>query len=371
MAFGFFKKKKKEATEGENEIVQYYDLKVKEVIKETKDAVTVKFEMPSPAIAYKAGQFLTLIIPINGKEERRSYSFSSAPEFDNDLSVTIKRVDQGLMSNYIPENLNPGDTVKVMEPLGRFTLDFENDNQRQLVLFAGGSGITPMMSLIKTGLKKEPQSTITLVYANRDRESIIFNDQLEELKSTANGRLQVYHVLENTEDSWSGYKGQLSAEIISSILEKLPELNASNAVYMMCGPAGMMDKVEELLGAVGIDPGTVMKESFVSTNVRKDDKPVSKPGAPGTKNVVINYEGKTHTVSVKPGNSILETALDQNIDLPFSCQAGLCTACRGKLVSGSVNMEEEEGLTKKEREEGYVLTCVGHPLTDDVEINIG
>jgi len=374
MAFSFFKKSDKSKKEEIHSGPKYFDLRVKNIVQETKDAISIVFDHPAEGkINYKAGQFLTLITQVNGKEVRRAYSLCTSPFTDPDLAVTVKRVEKGLMSNWLPDNLKAGTSIKIMEPMGQFTTEFSPTNKRHIILFAGGSGITPMMSLIKSILIQEPNSICSLIYCNRDIDSVIFKNELEKLEITYEGRLHVIHVLDNAPMNWQGYSGLLNHDMLTKLFERIPDWGVASTTYLMCGPEGMMKNVESLLDARSISKEKIFKESFVQGTIDKGDKKESVPNAGEQKarEVTIRYDGQEYKVLVPPNKAILETALDQGIDLPYSCQSGLCTACRGKALSGKVKLDEEEGLSKSEREEGYVLTCVGHPLTDDVVIEIG
>lgn len=371
MAFGLFKKsaKKEEAPAGPH----YYDLTVKEIITETKDAISIAFEQPASGnINYKSGQFLTLIATVQGKEVRRAYSLCSSPFVDKDLVVSVKRVDKGLMSNWLPDNLKAGAKMKVMEPMGQFTTEFKKENKRHLILFAGGSGITPMMSIIKSLLNQEPDSICSLIYCNRDIDSIIFKNHFDQLQTAYEGRLHVIHVLDNAPMNWQGYSGLLNKEMLTKLFERIPNWGLDKTTYLMCGPEGMMKNVEALLAEHSIPTDKIFKESFVSGVLDKAKKEETTGSSEKkAREVTIRYDGNEYKIMVEHNRTILETALDKGIDLPYSCQSGLCTACRGKALSGQVKLDEEEGLSKSERAEGYVLTCVGHPLTDDVVIEIG
>ncbi len=370
MAFGLFKKTPKK----EESAQHYFTLKVKNIIQETKDAITIVFEHPeSGKIRYKSGQFLTLIVPVGGKEIRRAYSLCSSPFTDEDLAVTVKRVDNGLMSNWLADNLKVGDTLKVMEPMGQFTTEYSKDRKRHLIMFAGGSGITPMMSIIKSILTQEPDSICSLIYCNRDIDSIIFKDELAKWVTNYEGRLHVVHVLDNAPMNWQGYSGLLNHDMLVKLFERIPNWGIEKTTYLMCGPEGMMKNVETLLAQQHIPKEKIFKESFVQGTIDKEKKQhaEAEAGELKAREVTIRYDGQEYKIVVEPHRAILETALDQGIDLPYSCQSGLCTACRGKAISGKVKLDEEEGLSQAERNEGYVLTCVGHPLTDDVVIEIG
>lgn len=370
--FGLFKKseKKEELHSGP----KYHELKVKNIIQETKDAISIAFEHPAEGkINYKSGQFLTLIVPVQGKEVRRAYSLCSSPFTDSELVVTVKRVDNGLMSNWLPDHLKVGDKIRIMEPMGQFTTEFAKTNKRHLVLYAGGSGITPMMSIIKSALTQEPDSILSLVYCNRNIDSIIFKEELTRLETKHEGRLQLIHILDEAPMNWQGYSGLLNHDMMVKLFERIPDWGIDKTTYLMCGPEGMMKNVEAILHEHKIPKEKIFKESFVQGTIDKDKK--EEPGARTADNkaheVTIRYDGQEYKVMVPPNQTILETALDAGIDLPYSCQSGLCTACRGKALSGKVKLDEEEGLSQSEKNEGYVLTCVGHPLTDDVVIEIG
>ena len=376
MAFSFFKKSDKSPKKEESHSgPRYYDLTVKEVVNETADSITIVFEQPAGnTVQYKSGQFLTLITIVNGKEVRRSYSLCSSPYVDADLAVTVKRVEGGVLSNWLADNVKQGAKLKVMEPMGQFTTEYSPDRKRHLIMFAGGSGITPMMSIIKSILTQERNSIVSLVYCNRDIDSIIFKDQLDEMQTRDEGRLHVIHVLDNAPMNWQGYSGLLNHDMLTKLFERVPDWGIDNTTYLMCGPEGMMKNVETLLAMRHIPKEKIFKESFVQGTIDKEQKKeevVTGREELKEREVTIRYDGQEYKVMVPPDKGILESALDQGIDLPYSCQSGLCTACRGKALSGKVKLDEEEGLSQSERNEGYVLTCVGHPLTDDVVIEIG
>ncbi len=373
MAFSFFKKNEKKDQPVPTGHSLYHELKVKRVVHETKDAISIVFEQPSTKITYNSGQFLTLILNIDGKEHRRSYSLCTSPFVDDDLAVTVKRVENGFISNWLNDHIREGDVIKVMEPMGHFTTEYGKDRKRHLVMFAGGSGITPMMSIIKSTLTQEPDSICSLIYCNRDIESIIFKEELSRWETNYQGCLHVIHILDNAPMNWQGYSGLLNHEMLSRLFERIPDWGIEKTTYLMCGPEGMMRNVETLLAEHRIPKEKVFKESFVHGTIDKEKKETTPAQSEEMKSreVTIIYDGAEHKIMVEPNRTILETALDQGIDLPYSCQSGLCTACRGRALSGKVKLDEEEGLSQSEREAGYVLTCVGHPLTDDVVIEIG
>lgn len=372
MAFNFFKRSKPQpAKEVTHSAPQYVELTVKSVIHETRDTITIVFDTPpSGPLVYKPGQFLTLIVPIDGKEVRRAYSLCTSPFTDEFAAVTVKRVENGLMSNWLADHLRGGDKLKVMGAVGNFTLDYAPSNRRHIVMFGGGSGITPLLSLTKGVLTQEQESIVSLIYCNRDIDSVIFKEELDRWEKQYQGRLHVIHILDTAPMNWQGYSGLLNPDMLKKLFDRIPDWGVKNTLYLMCGPEGMMKNVESLLGAYSIPPEQIRKESFVQGTI---DKPAKKEAEEELveREVTIRFDGEEYKVMVPPHKGILEAALDAGIDLPYSCQSGLCTACRGKALSGKVRLDEEEGLSASERAEGYVLTCVGHPLTDDVVIEIG
>ena len=370
MVFGLFKKKKKENKAASTD--KYIFLKVSDVTKETADAVRIEFNWPEGGMEYKPGQFLTLIVSIDGEKVRRAYSLSTSPYIDEKPAVVVKRVEDGLVSNFINDTVKVGDEIELMPPLGHFTPIIEESNERHLVLVSGGSGITPIMGILKSVLVREPKSTVTLLYANRDIDSIIYKNKLDQIKSEYGDRFNHIRSLDNAPSDWDGLKGVLDLEMMKSQITGIAEWDKESTLYYVCGPQGLMDLAFEAFEALKIDPHRTFKESFVAGTTSPDDiiekKPVAISGEGSL--VKIKYDGQEYDFEVPPGKSILETALSQDIDLPYSCQSGLCTACMGKCLSGEVDLSDAEALSEEERADGYVLTCVGKPLTKNVEIEI-
>ncbi|AYA38755.1 oxidoreductase [Hymenobacter oligotrophus] len=364
----------------------YLTLNVVELTRETDDAITIHLERADrQAVACQPGQFLTLIVPCGSgsRPERRSYSLSSTPGEAPRLSVTVKRVAGGLVSNYLLDNVQVGQTMEAMVPMGNFTVQCNPGTARSLVLIGAGSGITPLMSILKSVLQQEPQSQVLLVYGNRNEESVIFKQQLADLEQQYAGRLQVEHVFSQPTKPVAPHQhsGRLNRTMLLRILEKRQQQPADKAEYYMCGPEGMMSEAKAALELLGVPGNQIFRESFVAS-ADSAETAAAQPGGHGSvsaddsdeivaRKVTIQYEGTDYVLEVPAGKTILETALDQDIDLPYSCQAGLCTACRGKCLSGKVHLDEREGLSDSELKQGYVLVCVGHPLTNDVVIEIG
>ncbi|MBC8111439.1 MAG: ferredoxin--NADP reductase [Verrucomicrobia bacterium] len=366
-----FGNKKEKITETEKN-TRYLSLLVANIIRENADAIVIQLRQPEKKIAYQAGQFLTLIVTINGENLRRSYSVCSSPFTDETIDVMVKRIPNGKVSNFLNNTLTAGQNLEIMEPMGNFTAIPDAKHQRHIVLLAAGSGITPLMSIAKTILNQEPNSQVSLLYGNRNENSIIFKQSIADLQQQHLGRFEVEHILSQPDTTWRGHSGRLNRHQTIEILEKIsPDVDTE---YFMCGPVGMMDEMSEALKIMGIAQEKIHKESFVTAEtasahgmVIEDPKKV----ALETRQVTVIYEGTEYKIEVSPKKTILEAALLLNIDLPYSCQSGLCTACRGKCLSGKVKLDEEDGLSPAEKQQGYVLTCVGHPLTDDVVIEIG
>jgi ring-1,2-phenylacetyl-CoA epoxidase subunit PaaE len=359
MVFGLFKKKKN----------KYINLEVSGIIQETADAVTLVFHQPKGNLDYHPGQFLTLIFDIDGTEVRRSYSLCSSPFTGDEPAVTIKRVSDGTVSNFINDHIKVGDSIKALPAMGHFIVNPDNANKRKVVVFGAGSGITPLFSILKSILHVETGSTVFLIYGNRNEESIIFKSLIDQLQETYGDRFNVIHMLSQPSEKWKGYTGRLTVETISQILMDLPGLSPQQADYFLCGPTGFMHNVEEALQVMRVKESRIHKESFVTSGSEKDAS-ISSPEIVDQQ-VKIILDGDEYKVDVPSKRTILEAGLDKNLDLPFSCQSGLCTACRGKLLSGKVHMEESDGLTREDLENGYILCCVSHPLTDDVKVEIG
>jgi ring-1,2-phenylacetyl-CoA epoxidase subunit PaaE len=349
--------------------VKYFHLTVKEIIQETADTKTFTFWHPVHApVQYKAGQFLTLIPVIDGQKVRRSYSMSSSPNKDASIAVTVKRVANGLVSNYLCNHVKVGDAIEMMEPMGHFVVEPSPTKERTIVMFGGGSGITPLMSIIKSVLPVEQNTKVYLVYGSRDEESIIFKNQLVELEQKYAGRFRVLHVLSKPTYTWTGYKTRIHQASAITFLKQEFAIDIAKAEYYLCGPEGMMQEVESALKIFNVPVDNIHQEHFgtgIVEHTEEDDD-----GSLKEQTVTIQYEGTDYQVVVKPHETILEAALRDDIDLPYSCQAGMCTACMGKCTSGEVLMDDEDGLTEKEVKQGYILTCVAHPKTAGVVIEV-
>jgi ring-1,2-phenylacetyl-CoA epoxidase subunit PaaE len=363
--FNFFKKKTETSS-------SYLPLKVREVVRETSDTVTIYFEQPEPYLEYLPGQFLTVVLELEGKEQRRSYSLCTSPFVDPFPGISVKRVPKGLFSNYLNDKIFPGKTLNVLKPMGNFTTPFHSKNRRHFFLIAGGSGITPMMGMLKSVLVNEPESRITLIYCSRSEEEIIFADQLKQLETAHADRLTVIHDLSQPSASWTGLRGRLTAAALKDLFGKAEVEPDYQEEYFICGPDGLMQTAQEVLKELAVAPERIHSESFYSAAAAQAQADAKAGGIAGilSRDVSISLEGETHLVTVGPGKTILEAGLAAGLNMPYSCQSGLCTACRGRLSAGEVKMDEDAGLSEKEMADGYVLCCVSRPTSEGIHVTI-
>lgn len=358
--------------------LQFYELPIKEVIQETQDAISIVLEVPADlrdTFSYKPGQYLTVEVVIDDQKLRRAYSLSSSPHTDNQLKITTKRVGGGRVSNYLNDKAKPGAYLRVMPPMGNFTVTPDATNQRNCIFFSGGSGITPVISIMKSILKEEPHSKTWLFYGNRNAESIIFHKELKSLKEQYGDRLTLKHSLDTYSDDWQGYKGAIDKEKALHLLNTYCKNEKANADYFVCGPAGMMREVELALQYLFIDSKKIHKEHFTSNLEEKEEQPAG-PHAPAEEGALtfpvrasVTLDGNEYEIEIGEQDTVLEAAIDADLDPPFACQIGACSTCRAKLHEGKVSMDEREALTDEEIEEGYILTCQSHPLTNTLKVD--
>ncbi len=341
-------------------------LKISKVIKVTDDAISIHFKQPFfNKIKYAAGQFLTLLVNVDGQVERRCYSLNSAPGVDDFVSVTVKRIKDGKVSNFLFNNTKEGDKIKVLRPMGNFTVIPDKRQKRHIVLLGAGSGITPLISILKSILNNEPESLVSLVYGNRDKDSIIFDEELTSYKERFGGRMRLLHLLENPGDFEDCYKGRVERTQVPGLLERLPKLAPEHTAYYICGPSGMMTEAEEGLKAAGVDAAQINIEKFSAPPPSAAE--VKAPG-PMVENreVTLMLKGKEYLVPVKAGTTIMDAALDEKIKVPYVCMDGICGTCKAKKTCGEVYMRKGHVLTQSEMDEDIVLTCICKPLTNNV-----
>lgn len=362
--------------------IQFNTLKIKQINKETSDTVTLTFEVPSDLkekYAYTQGQYLTLRFDMEGREIRRSYSLCSSPA-DDEWSVTVKRVQGGKVSNYIADRLKAGDTIEVATPEGRFYTKLDTAQKKSYFLFAAGSGITPIFSILKTILEKEPMSQIALLYGSRHESEIIFKNQLDQLEKRYEGQLKVSHIISQPAKEkaggltglfkkpviqWQGKTGRITPDSVRIFLEENPA-RWKDCEYFICGPGPMIASVKDYLKTLNTDPKKIHIEYFTSA----DTASVVTPSAPGgvSAKAKIHLDGQLIQLDISKEKTILQALMEAGYDPPYSCTSGSCSTCMAKLISGKVEMDVCLALDEEEVAEGYILTCQSHPVTPELEL---
>jgi len=351
--------------------MQFVPLFVSNILHETADAYTIEFDQPAEGFDYLPGQYLTLKVVVDGQEYRRAFSLSSCPQEDTHLSVTIKAIEDGRVSSHLKNKLNIGDTIEAYPPLGSFILHPDSSNRHHYVLIGAGSGITPLMSMLRSILCTESHSQVTLIYGNRDEDNIIFRDQLKELEKHYEPRLKVIHILSQPLKPWHGFTGRIDENIAREILGDVQALNPLPFSLHLCGPQGVMEAVDRAVSQLGIDPDAVHREYYTAPLLGEtlgEDEEFDFDYDLVTRNVQVILDGKQHTVTVDPDSNILQAAKDVGLDPPYACEEGVCSTCRAKLHGGLIQMMARDGLSDEELEANYILTCQSVPLTDDVVV---
>ena len=347
--------------------MKFHQLIIKDIYRQTADCISIAFEVPEALkreFSFTQGQYLTLKTTINGEEVRRTYSICTAPS-DEDLRVAVKEVEEGVFSTYANRVLKKGDALEVMLPMGHFFTPLSINAQKHYVFFAAGSGITPVISNIKTILKTEPLSNCTLIYGNRYVSTIIFKEEIEALKNIYLGRFQVFNVLSRERTESELLHGRLDKAKIACFFEKIPNLLRGDE-FFSCGPMEMTEAVKEILMEQGIDEKHIHFELFNAPKIT--DKRVK------TQNAVdsiasIKLDGLTFDVPINKGQTILEAAQAVGADMPYACKGGVCCTCRAKLVEGDVEMMVNYALTKEETDAGFILTCQSIPKSNKVVVD--
>jgi ring-1,2-phenylacetyl-CoA epoxidase subunit PaaE len=347
----------------------FHPLPIKEVKRETEDTVSIAIDMPDHlknAFAYTQGQYLTFKKRIQDEELRRSYSLCSSPVTDSEWRVAIKKVDGGKFSSFANENLKSGDVLEVMMPEGNFFTEVKEGQSKTYTAFAAGSGITPIMSIMKTVLAVESGSKFNLYYGNKSENSIIFKEEIDALQSQYGDRLNVWYVL-SREDKDGYFGGRIDPAKCDEF-----ELNDSAFYqaddYFLCGPEEMIFSVKDKLVEKGVSSDKVHFELF-TTPVKADEGSEEEvPDLDAEVTVIMDGEEFNYTLNSK-GDSILDSAMDAGADVPFSCKGAVCCTCRAKVTEGKVHMDMNYALTDEEVEEGYVLTCQSHPVTSKVTVD--
>lgn len=350
---------------------------VKNIIRETQDSVVVSLDVPpekSKEFIYKQGQSLTFIREFKGEKLRRSYSICSSVA-DNQLRVGIKKVEGGTFSTWANQELAIGDTIDLLPPAGHFNVDLEANNSKHYVGVAAGSGITPILSILKTTLETEQQSSFTLIYGNKSTDTIMFLEEIEGLKNKYRERLSIFNVLSQEVQNSDLLNGRINSEKISRFLKTLISADQISDVFL-CGPFEMVTSTQEVFITAGIAKKHIHSELF---GTPEDLQAIANAKAQGSltteersrlSKLVVVIDGKgTKLELARGGESILDAALKVRKDLPFACKGGVCATCKAKVTNGKTEMDLNYSLSDEEIEQGFILTCQAHPISDEVTVN--
>jgi|TARA_B110001452_G_C15224812_1_gene424515 ring-1,2-phenylacetyl-CoA epoxidase subunit PaaE len=347
----------------------FYPLVVKEVRRETKDAVSVAFELNDEqrsVFRYTPGQYLTFRAAINGEEVRRSYSICAAPH-EGELRVAIKEIEGGKFSTYANRTLKAGDTLESMAPAGNFAWKHEG-SAAHVVGWAAGSGITPISAIAKSVLNSDNESTFTLFYGNKNSNSIIFKNELEDLKNTYVDRFEVHHVL-SREDQGSDYtSGRLDADKVKGYNGKFFDV-ATTTGHFLCGPLGMIEGVSGVLESLGTAKSTIHFELFNTAGATAEAIAKSSSKASANAKVTVVLDGEETHFEMGPKDYVIDAALDAGADVPYACKGAVCCTCRAKVLKGTAEMVMNYALVDDEVKDGYVLTCQTHATSDELVIS--
>ncbi len=354
-------------------MLNFYPLRVADIQRDTQDSVSIAFAVPTAqmdAFRFKAGQFITLRTHLDKTEIRRAYSIHIAPhEFEKTqrLRVGVKCVRGGAFSNWANTQLRAGDTIDVLPPDGRFTVALDPAQKKHYVAFAGGSGITPILSLIETILLSEPLSLFTLVYGNRTVSSIMFSETIEDIKNQFLQRFRVHHVLSDETQESALLSGLLNTEKCAELLQSLiPAAQIDCA--LICGPEPMMDAAEAALAAAGVAKENILIERFGVPMPPSAPTPLM-PLASSATTLTLIADGKQRRVPLRTGQAVLDAGLAAGLPLPYACKAGVCCTCKAKVMAGRVTMTRNFTLTPAEQAQGFVLTCQAQCQSAEVIIS--
>ncbi|MBY6082255.1 2Fe-2S iron-sulfur cluster-binding protein [Ruegeria arenilitoris] len=354
-------------------MARFHDLEVTDIHKTIRDAIVVTLKPVNGAAEefdFVQGQYLTFRREFDGEELRRSYSICAGKD-DGVLQVGIKRVEGGAFSTWANTELKVGDRLQAMPPMGAFHTPLDPSAHRQYLGFAGGSGITPVLSILKTTLAREPNARFTLVYANKGVNTIMFREELEDLKNRYMGRLNVIHILETDAQEIDLFTGLVTKEKCAELFQHWIDVENTDTAFI-CGPEPMMLGIAEALREHGLDDGQIKFELFASAQPgrakRKQDDAASAAQANQTQ-ARVTLDGATQTITMPKDQTILDAALENAMDAPFACKAGVCSTCRCKVIEGEVEMVANHALEDYEVEKGYVLSCQAYPLTDNVVVD--
>ncbi len=354
----------------------FHQLIIKDVCKETADCISVAFDIPphlKNTFAFIQGQNITIKVIINGEELRRSYSICSSPS-DDELRIAIKKVADGKFSSWAHTHLTEGSAIEVLPPTGKFFTQLQSDNNKKYVAFAVGSGITPLLSIIKTTLATETSSSFILFYGNRNRASIIFKEQLEALKNQFVNRFSVHHILSREKTETPLNAGRIDADKCDAIFRYVVDINSCDE-FFICGPEEMIFCVKDYLAKKAVAENKIHFELFTVPGqkgqvINNETAPINNIADNKTSIVTIKMDGLTFDFPLTyNGDPILDAALKLGADLPFACKGGVCATCRAKLISGQVTMDTNYALEPEEIKQGYILTCQSHPRSEKIFID--
>jgi len=355
-------------------MAKFFSIPVAEVHKETPDCVAVTLAIPSELhdqFQYKAGQYLTFRAQINGAEVRRSYSLATAPA-EQKWQVAIKKIPNGVFSSFANDQLKPGMLLEVMPPQGSFFAE-PSTTTKHYIAFAAGSGITPILSLIKMHLAAEPESTFTLFYQNRSVKSIVYKEELEQLKNVYFNRFELFHFLTQEHRSSELFNGRFSPEKLAIITQKLLDIPSIAACYL-CGPEEMIHMLREQLEAAGLPKQHIHYELFTSGLTNADKERISKiveKKVEGTEVTIIDGGKEFHFVMGQDFDNLLDGAIAAGADLPYACKGGVCSTCRCQVVEGTVEMKLNYSLEAEDLAKNYVLSCQAVPTSQKVVVDFG
>lgn len=342
----------------------YINLRIAEKHQETLDTVSIILEETEGKIeSFIPGQFLTFLFKENGKEIRRGYSISSTPAELPFLRVTIKKVHQNSQSSNCVAKLKVGQVIKSLPPLGNFTVKQNNNPGNKIIMFGAGSGITPLFSMLKHLMLNDGNAIVHLMYGNRNENSIIFKKELEELTKSFNEKFSVTNILSKPDINWNGLRGRITKTSAIEFLKSLGINDANDYEYYICGPSGMMNEVFKALEELNVNPKNIHRENF-STKILTSGESIDEV----VREVTIFINGRKNVVLINPGETILQKALEAGLEVPNSCQIGECGTCRARLLSGQVKLVNQTSLSEHDIADGYILTCVGYPASDNVVV---
>ncbi len=342
-------------------------LRVIAVERQATEVLTINFEtLNGQQLRYKAGQFLPLVFQVKGKELRRSYSFCSSPDVDEPIAIAVKLVENGEISRFIHHQLALGDIVEIAEPNGQFVYEPKTDIERSVFLFAAGVGITPLLSIMKTALVREKRSKVILIYSSRSAEDTLFLEEIAQWQSDYPDRLKVIHLFSNSKNLM---RARLNGFLINQLVKENLSFERDKALFYTCGPVDYMDVCRITLLGAGFKPSHVKRETFVLPEDEVDeDDTTEKVKDTNTYSVNLHFKGNVYHLLVPYPKRILEVALENKINLPYSCSGGVCSTCAATCIAGHVKMEYNEVLTDQEIAEGRVLVCTGRPTVNETTI---